>query len=65
MFILFGSDIWILREKKNKTNPQEINDRKFKKGKIRINSHLKQPQIIFKIQELNEFFVILHCHILM
>lgn len=36
-----------------------------KKEKIRINSHLKQPQIIFKIQELNEFFVILHCHILM
>lgn len=31
-----------------------------KKEKIRINSHLKQPQIIFKIQELNEFFVILH-----
>lgn len=42
MFILLGSDIWILRErKKNKTNPQEINDRKFKKEKIRINSHLK------------------------
>lgn len=41
MFILLGSDIWILREKKNKTNPQEINDRKFKKEKIWINSHLK------------------------
>lgn len=64
MFILLGCDIWILREKKNKTNPQEINVN-LKKEKIRINSHLKQPQIIFKIQELNEFFVILHCHILM